>query len=94
MDEGQKRGQLTKRVKMLSTGLLRYEIDKTELMLMPYYQYQMMNEQRVTNINKEERDVIEKWKSKGFVDPVTLRPSPKFWDAVNKIMFLAYVNTD
>lgn len=40
----QSRGQLTERVKLLSKKLLGYEIEKTELRLMPYIIVTMMDE--------------------------------------------------
>lgn len=90
----QKRGQLTERIKEKSKELLGYEISQTELRLMPYIQYQMCNEQRITNINGEERKILRKWKDAGYVDGGAsgISITKEFWDIINEIIFLGYVD--
>lgn len=96
MEAKQKRGELTYRVKKKSKELLGYEIDVVELRLMPYIQYQMMNEQRIdpNKINPDEREILSKWKKAGHVDGGAsgLRITEEFWDIINQILFLGYVD--
>lgn len=62
----QKRGQLTDRIKEKSLELLGYEITQKELRLIPYLQYQMVNEQKIDprKIDEEEREILSKWREK------------------------------
>lgn len=94
--EGQRRGQLTERIKLKSQELLGYEISQVELRLMPYVQYQMCNGQKIEpkNINLEEREIISKWRNKGYIDGGVsgLGITKEFWDIINEIIFLGYVD--
>ena len=66
----QKRGQLTQRIKDKSKELMGYEISQTELRLMPYIQYVMLNNQTLepSRINKEEKDILSIWRGYNFID--------------------------
>uniref|UniRef100_A0A6H1ZCK7 Uncharacterized protein n=1 Tax=viral metagenome TaxID=1070528 RepID=A0A6H1ZCK7_9ZZZZ len=92
----QKRGVLTKRIKEKSKELLGYELDERELRLMPYIQYQMMNEQRLDPkcVNQEEREILRKWKDAGHIEGGAsgLLITKVFWDVINEILFLGYVD--
>ena len=102
----QKRGQLTKRIQDKSKELLGYEIDESELRLMPYLHYQLVNEKKPVNINKEEQDILIKWLNKGYiVNGVTpekgrikksigeqLEVTKEFWNILNEIIYLGYVD--
>lgn len=91
----QKRGQLTDRIKQKSIELLGYEITQTELRLMVYMQYVMVNEQRIerNRVNSEELDIILKWSEKGYVrDYFKLSITKTFWDIMSEIVYLGYVD--
>lgn len=94
----QKRGQLTDRIKAKSKELLGYEMNVTELRLMPYIQYQMMNEQRIDpwKVNEEDRKILQKWREAGHIEGGAsgLGITKEFWDIINEILFLGYVDTD
>lgn len=89
------RGKLTDKIKKISAEKLGYEINQVELRLMPYIQYQVMNEQRIdpNRINQEERSILSKWRERGFIEGGTsgLSITKDFWDAINEILFEGYV---
>ena len=89
------RGVVNGTIIELSKKLLGYEITRTELRLMPYIQFTMMNAQKLepNRINGEERDVLNKWKKKGWVNGGAsgMSITKEFWDAINSILWLAYV---
>ena len=91
-----KRGQLTDRIRLKSNALLGYEICVTELRLMPYIQYLMVNEQRInpSSISLKERDVLSKWRKIGYIEggASDLLITKEFWDIINEIIFLGYVD--
>lgn len=91
-----KRGQLTKQIEELSEKLLGYSITQTELRLMPYFQYLATNNKDVSpsSISPRERKVISEWRKKGWVADVStdLTLSKEFWDAINQLLWLAYVD--
>lgn len=95
----QKRGTLTKRIKHASMKSLGYEISQEELRLMPYIQYVMVNEQYIDRckINDEERDILNEWDKKDFINRNHLgyiTVSNKFWTAICKIIYLGYVDIE
>ena len=89
------RGQLTDEIQKLSQELLGIELTQRELRLIPYLQYQMMNEQVIDprRINGEERQILSKWREAGFIlgGASGLEMTKQFWDAINQILWLAYV---
>ena len=89
------RGELTDKVKQLSKKLLGYEIDVTELRLMPYVHYVMMNSQKIdpTHCNDDDRKILRKWKTAGYVKGSMsgMAITTEFWDIMNEILFLSYV---
>ena len=93
----QRRGNLTPRIKEKSKELLGYTIDSTELRLMPYIQYQMTNEHRIDRllISSYDAVILKKWEALKYVwGPYTdLKISKKFWDIINEIIYLGYVDT-
>ncbi len=95
-EEKQGRGQLTERIKQKSVELLGYEIDVRELRLMPYIQYQMVNNQKIepAHINVEERKILSKWRVAGHIEGGAsgLNITKEFWDIINEIIFLGYVD--
>ena len=96
MNETQGRGQLTQRIKDKSKELLGYEIDQTELRLMPYVQYVMMNNQKIDSrhINSEERQILSKWRKAGHIEGGAggLGITRQFWEILCEILFLGYVD--
>ena len=94
----QKRGELTDRVKAKSKELLGYEMDVTELRLMPYVHYQMMNEQRIDprKVNGDDRKILSKWRTAGHIEGGAsgLSMTKEFWLILNEILFLSYVDID
>jgi hypothetical protein len=94
----QKRGVVTERIREASRRLLGYEIDKTELRLMPYVQYVMMNDQCIgpRKISQDERGVLSKWRAAGHIEGGAsgLAITREFWDIICEICFLGYVDID
>jgi hypothetical protein len=106
--ESQKRGQLTDRIKQRSAELFGYEISQKELRLMPYLQYQLVNEQRLKpeHLNEDDREILAKWVSKGYIldgvseckgrpmmsEGVKLKITKEFWDSILEILWLGYVD--
>jgi hypothetical protein len=92
----QKRGQLTERIKAKSLELMGYEIDKTELRLMPYIIYVMMNDQKIdpNKVNGQERDILRRWKMRGWIDggACGMNISVDFWNILCSIVLLGYVD--
>ena len=92
----QLRGQLTKRIKIKSKELLGYEIDQTELRLMPYIQYTMVNDQRINpqHCNQADRDILSKWRQAGHIEggAAGLRVTEEFWNIICEIIRLGYVD--
>jgi hypothetical protein len=90
------RGALTPEIRARSKELLGYEIDKTELRLMPYIQFTMMNEQRLDprKISGEERDVLQRWREAGHIEGGAsgLAITREFWDIINDLLFMGYVS--
>ena len=92
------RGMLTQEAKDTSKELLGYEITQNELRLMPYIQYIMMNSQRLdpNKIDPKEREILSEWRKKKFIEGGAsgLTISRQFWDSINAILWLTYVNID
>jgi len=92
----QGRGQLTQRIKDKSKELLGYEITQTELRLMPYVQYAMVNQQKIdpSRINNDERKVLSKWREEGHIEGGAsgLGLTKEFWNILHEIIFLGYVD--
>ncbi len=92
----QKRGQLTDRIKEKSKELLGEEITVRELRLLPYIQYVMVNEQKIdpNKINAEERGILSKWKTAGYMEGGAsgLKISKWFWVVMCELIFLGYVD--
>jgi len=90
------RGELSKRVLKKALDIIGRKISIRELRLMPYIQYVMMNEQKldIAKINGDERKILKKWKEEGFIEGGAsgLSVTKDFWDFINEILFLAYVD--
>mgnify|MGYP001566902931 CR=1 FL=1 len=92
------RGELTKEVQKIAKEHFGREITLRELRLMPYVQYQMMNEQKIepNRINAEERQVLSIWRKEGHIEGGAsgLYITKEFWDTINQILFSAYVDCE
>jgi len=92
----QLRGQLTQRIKDKSKELLGYEMDVTELRLMPYILTVMMNEQRIDprKCNQDDRVILQKWRKAGHIEGGAsgLAITTDFWNIICEIVRLGYVD--
>ena len=90
------RGMLTEKVQQAAVSVLGREITQTELRLMPYVQYVMMNEQRLDprKMNQDDRNVLTLWRSEKHVEggAAGMGITRNFWDAINHILWFAYVD--
>jgi len=94
--EHQDRGQVTTRIKNKSKELLGYEITETELRFMVYVHYESTNNQSLAQrkIDAYEIPFFDKWiKQKYILGTMNnFKPSKKFWDILNELIYLAYVD--
>ena len=94
----QKRGQLTDRIQKKYIELTGSEICVVELRLMAYIQYVLTNSQKLDpqTMNKDDRDILKKWKEAGYLEGGLERMSvtKEFWDIISEIIYLGYVDTD
>lgn len=107
MDEIQKRGAVSARIKARSKELMGEEITTTELRLLPFLQYVLVNSQRVSpeKVNQGDKDIMSKWVEKGYIlDGVTQKGRPmlgsklkvtkEFWGIMLELIWLGYVDLD
>ena len=89
------RGQLTEEIKAKSKELLGYEIDRTELRLMPYVLYVLQNDQRIDprHCNQDDREILQRWREAGHIEGGAsgLAITKDFWDILCEIVFMGYV---
>jgi len=89
------RGELTEETQNIAKEHLGRYIILRELRLMPYIQYQMMNNQKIepSKINQEEREILSQWRKEGYISGGAsgLMITKFFWDAINQILFQSYV---
>lgn len=90
-----KRGMLTQTVIELTEKLFGYPFNQTELKLVPYFHYIMVNNQRIEweRVDYEEIEILSKWQELGFIvkgEPLSC--THKFWQAINEVLFIAYVD--
>ncbi|MGL5386672.1 MAG: hypothetical protein ACRDCA_12595 [Serratia sp. (in: enterobacteria)] len=93
-----KRGQLTEAIKEKAMEILGIEITQGEIRLIPYVQYRAVNEGFIERIhtNADEKKILMQWESLGFgkfIGP-SMDIEKRFWDAMNEILWLAYVVYD
>ena len=91
------RGVLTEKVDHEAMSVLgRKLISSRELRMMPYVQYVMMNDQRLdpNKVSAEERGVLKLWREEGYIEGGAsgLHITREFWDAINHILWFAYVD--
>lgn len=96
------RGQLTRAVADKSRELIGREVTLTELRLIPYVQYCMLNEGYLEprQINRDEREVLSQWREEGHLlaggasKSVRLETTKAFWDFMNEMLWLAYAQPE
>ena len=91
---------LTEKAQMIAKVKLGREITTSELRLMAYTQYQLMNEHTLDTrcINANEREILAMWRTekylKGGSSRGSLTVTKEFWDAMNDILFETYVDVE
>jgi hypothetical protein len=89
------RGQLTPAIKAKMDAFLKWDTGRTELHLIPYLQYVMVNDQRLdpNKISRSERDILSKLREHGHIEggASELTVTPEFWDFMCDILWDAYV---
>jgi len=93
------RGVLTTDVnKMAELMIGRKLIGTTELRLIPYVHYIMVNDRKldINKINGEERKILQQWKKEGHIEGGAsgLAITKHFWDFMCEVLFIAYVGYD
>jgi len=92
------RGQLNEKVQKMAKKFLGREMTTTELRLIPYVQYVMLNEQRIDprKCNWQDREVLSLWRKAGHIvgGASGLGITKKFWDFMCKVLFYTYVERD
>ncbi len=90
------RGVLTDKVQEIAKKFMKVGLTRTELRLIPYLQYVMVNEQKleISKINEDDRTILAKWKARGFLEggACGLAITKEFWDFMCEILFEAYVD--
>lgn len=86
-------GELTEAIKIRSVELLGYEIEKRELVFMPYLTHLIANNICLNKISDEEKGVLEDLKSKGLViQSSRLQCTFNYWVAMQEICYIAYID--
>lgn len=90
------RGKITKQITDEAKALLGInEITTSELRLMPYLQYSVINNLNIdpNKINHVERAILSTWRKRGWIvgGASDLRITEKFWKAINRLIWLGYV---
>ena len=92
------RGVLTKEVQEIAKKNIGREIDRTELRLIPYIQYLMVNEQRldISKLKQDERVILRKWKDAELIDggATGLSITEDFWNFMCEVLFQSYVKQE
>lgn len=92
------RGQLTQQIKDYSKKRLGYEMDTTELRLIPYVLTVMMDDQEISprRCNQADREILSKWRKKNYIEGGAsgLKVSKKFWEIICEVVFMGYVDID
>jgi len=89
------RGQLTEELKAKSLELLGYEINQTELRLLPYLLYCLLNKLAIdyAKVNRAELDILNKWIDMEFIHlhHTGVMVSKAFYDIANELLFIGYI---
>lgn len=90
------RGMLSTEVQEEARNQIGREITLTELRLLPYIQYVMMNDQKLEprKVNQSEREVLTHWREEGFVTGGAgeMTITKEFWVFMCSVLFIAYVD--
>ena len=91
-----KRGALTKTIQAKAQELLGRKIALAELRLIPYVAYVLQNGRVLDNgkLNHAERQFLADWEDAsylGMVGDTIITIDRKFYDAMNELIWLAYV---
>ena len=90
-----KRGQLSKRIQELSNQFLKRDMTTTELRLIPYIQYLLVNNESISpsKLNRDDRDVLQQWREAGHFEGGMsgIGITKPFWDFMCEILFEGYV---
>lgn len=93
-----RRGELTDQVRAKMEAFLGRPTSKTELHLIPYLQYVMVNEQVIDpkKINREEREILSLLRTAGHIEGgmTGLSVTREFFDFMCSVLFDAYVAID
>lgn len=92
------RGQLTDDIQNIAVLFLGRKMSTTELRLIPYITYIIVNDQiiDVRKCNEDDRKVLRLWKDAGYMEGGSsgLSITKEFWDFMNEIIWLGYVIYD
>jgi hypothetical protein len=91
------RGALTAEARYVAISRLDWDINTEQLRLLPYIQYLLMNDQGLepSRISAEERPILAMFRERGWLEGGAsrkLKVTKEFWDAMNEILWLTYVN--
>ena len=90
------RGCLNDRVQEVAVEAMGRPIDVTELRLIPYLHYVMVNEQKLdpNKISPDERKILRKLKEEGHIEGGAsgLAITKTYWNAMNEILWASYVD--
>lgn len=89
------RGELSKKVQREAEARMGRKIVVTELRLMPYIQFVMVNDQRLdpNKITSGEREILAVWRKEKRIEGGAggLSITREFWDTINALIWIAYV---
>ena len=92
------RGQLTQQITDYTKEKMGYEINQTELRLMPYILYVMMNSQKIDprRCNQDDREILAKWRKSDYIEGGAsgLSISREFWEIICEVCFVGYVDME
>lgn len=86
------RGTLTPEIQEKAKELLGRETSVKELRLLPYMTVYMLDYQKIgSNIDDEERQIIQTWKEEGLLLESGI-PSKEAWLKFQEILYMGYVD--
>lgn len=88
------RGMMTEEIKKKSIDFFGFEMSTAELRLYPYLDYLWKNNEtpNFRRVNGEEREILSRIVDSGLVNMVTYQPTREFYNFVQDILFIAYVD--
>lgn len=90
-----KRGEFSPFIKSKMEAFLGRESSRTELRLLPYLHYVMVNEQRIEplKVNQDERLILSQLREAGHIEggAAGLAITREFYDFICDVVFYAYV---